>query len=48
MYIIIECMEIEHPCIVTDYHGKPLIFETREEATQYSEDIHSPVIVKIF
>lgn len=38
MYIVIECFDVYWPTIVTDEEGKPLLFDTLEEAQKEADD----------
>ena len=46
-WIVIETFDRHWPSICTDTDGRPLIFETEEEAQEEADDCQDAVIVEI-
>ena len=47
MYIVIEAFDITWPTIVTDEDGKPMLFETSEEAEAEAAECQCGIVVGI-
>lgn len=47
MYIVIECFDIYWPAIVTDEEGKPLLFDTLEEAQEEADECQDGKIFEV-